>query len=162
MFYLVFAMLLVYLELEHSFCCKRENGTCCYLYVWDPEQGECLPCTIGYYGENCALTCAFPYYGHGCFSKCNCIANDSDYINGCKQSTTSTSTGVWSFVESHLSVRHTIWFHNLRWRHDLLPFDISQGLYRNVIRELYLTIIILVVTLSNKLNCLFPLHRRCF
>lgn len=52
-----------------------------------------LACKKGYYGTNCGLKCSFPHYGHGCTFRCNCSVNECDNISGCKQLSTSTSTG---------------------------------------------------------------------
>lgn len=59
----------------------------------------CLACKNGYYGTNCGSECSFPYYGRGCTLQCNCTANECDYISGCNQlsTLTSTSTGIIIF-----------------------------------------------------------------
>lgn len=86
MFCLVFAMLMLDLELIYSSC--EGNGTCCYGFVWDIVQRKCLPCKAGYFGQNCSEKCSFPFYGYVCASQCNCSANDCDYVSGCKQLST--------------------------------------------------------------------------
>uniref|UniRef100_A0A8W8MCU1 EGF-like domain-containing protein n=1 Tax=Magallana gigas TaxID=29159 RepID=A0A8W8MCU1_MAGGI len=65
-----------------------QNGTpCCLGYKWNDILEKCTPCKKGYSGPKCDTICVYPSYGLDCQSSCNCIANQCDHANGCKQHT---------------------------------------------------------------------------
>lgn len=77
--------------LPSVFCniCGRVVGgniICCVGYRWDNTRMECLPCAVGFKGNNCDAKCTFPTYGQDCQMVCPCSEKDCDFVNGCSRS----------------------------------------------------------------------------
>nr|XP_034309477.1 multiple epidermal growth factor-like domains protein 11 [Crassostrea gigas] len=71
-----------------NICGKVVGGsiTCCVGYRWDNTKKECIPCALGFKGNNCGTQCNYPTYGQDCQMICSCSKKDCDFVFGCRRS----------------------------------------------------------------------------
>ncbi|XP_048778567.2 uncharacterized protein LOC125682186 [Ostrea edulis] len=88
------ALLVLSLNAETTKGCVNDRGECCTNFYHD--NGKCIPCPAGSYGDNCFITCSPPRYGKNCGHRCTCSPDEEcNPYKGCVRidtvSTPSTS-----------------------------------------------------------------------
>uniref|UniRef100_A0A8W8M708 EGF-like domain-containing protein n=1 Tax=Magallana gigas TaxID=29159 RepID=A0A8W8M708_MAGGI len=78
-------LLIIWISMLQSLFAEEGQTACIVGYLWDQTIKKCIPCSAGYYGENCEDKCAFPHFGLKCLSYCNCAKRFCHHFDGCKQ-----------------------------------------------------------------------------
>nr|XP_022294804.1 multiple epidermal growth factor-like domains protein 10 [Crassostrea virginica] len=117
----VLYILCVIFILGNSEKCESPNGiVCCEGFKKRDQIGDdCIPCEIGFHGANCVVPCYYPSYGKNCQSRCSCVEEFCDYVDGCKDikdldTTSFISSTTSSFRKFYEHVMHKQFFlHNI-------------------------------------------------
>ncbi|XP_056012986.1 multiple epidermal growth factor-like domains protein 11 isoform X3 [Ostrea edulis] len=86
------ALLVLSLNAETTKGCVNDRGECCTNFYHD--NGKCIPCPAGSYGDNCSITCSPPFYGKDCRHRCTCSPDEEcNPYKGCVRIDTACPTG---------------------------------------------------------------------